>query len=127
MRPLPWLNRLCDPPAPQREELRDDPEVFLGYVDGQRLDGLVEPAVDLARDDLGPAHGELETLAPERLDEDGELELAAALHDPGVRSLRVLHAQRDVADQLGVEAVLEHARRKLGALAPRERRGVRPD
>ena len=43
--------------------------------------------------DLGAAGGELEALAPQRLDEDRELQLAATLDDPGIPALGVLHAQ----------------------------------
>ena len=114
-------------PLAERQKLRDDPNVVLRDVDGERLDRLVQPAVDLARNDLGAAGGELEALAPQRLDEDRELQLAATLDDPGIRALGVLHAQRDVADQLGVEPAFEHPRRELAALATRQRRGVDAD
>ena len=68
----------------QREELGDDAEVVLGNVDREELDRLVALAVDLADDDLRLPDGELEALAPHRLDEHRELELAAALHFPRV-------------------------------------------
>ena len=61
-------------------------------------------AVDLAGDDLGLADGELEALAAHHLDEHRELELAASLHLPRVGAVGGEHAQRHVADQLGVEA-----------------------
>ena len=57
-------------------------------------------AVDLASEDLGLAHRELEPLAAHQLNEDRQLQLAAALDLPGIRSIRVAHAKRDVADQL---------------------------
>ena len=73
----------------QREQLGDDADVVLGHVDGEPLDGLVHAAVDLAREHLRLAHGELEALAAHQLDEHGELQLAAALDLPRVGPLRV--------------------------------------
>ena len=84
-------------------------------------------AVDLARDHLRLADGELEALAAHRLHEYGELKLAAALHLPGVAAVAVHHADRDVAHQLALEPVLHHARGEPGARLARERRGVDPD
>ena len=75
-------------------------EVLLGRVDRDALDGLVQDAVDLARDDLRLADRQLEALAAHLLDEDGELELAAALHLPRVGRLGRQDAERDVADEL---------------------------
>ena len=110
------------------QQLGDRAEVLLGGVDGEPLDGLVHLAVDLTGDDLRLADGELEALATHLLDEDGQGELAAALHLPGVRSLRGQDAQRHVADQLAVEPVLDQAGGDLRALlAPDERRGVGAD
>ena len=88
----------------QREHLRDHADVVLGHVDRQALDRLVADAVDLADDDLRLADGQLEALAAHDLDEDRELQLAAALDLPGVRALGVEHADRDVADRLGGRA-----------------------
>jgi hypothetical protein len=73
------------------------------------------------------ADGQLEPLAAQLLDEDAELQLAAPLHLPRVGPVGVAHAQRDVADELGIQAVLEQARRELRAVAARERRGVDAD
>nr|BFE75180.1 hypothetical protein GCM10020092_084810 [Actinoplanes digitatis] len=96
-----------------------------GGVDGQALDRLVHLAVDRLGDHLGLADGQLVRLAAHLLDQDGQGELAAALHLPGVRALGRQDAQRDVADQLLVETVLDHAGRDLGALdLADQRRGV---
>src|SRR6478735_4039049 len=100
-----------------REQLRDRAEVLLGDVDGHALDGLVDLAVDLARHDLRLADRELEALATHLLDEDGQGQLATALHLPRVGTLGGQDAERDVADELLVEAVLDLARRDLVALA----------
>lgn len=92
------------------------------------LEGLVHLAVDLLRDHLRLADGELEALAPHLLDEDGEGELAAALHLPGVGAADVDDLQRDVADELAVEPVLHHAGGQLVTLdLADDRRGVRAD
>ena len=110
------------------EQLRDRAEVLLGRVDREVLVGLVHLAVDLLRDHLRLADGELEALAAHLLDEDRERELAAALHLPGVGAADVEHLERDVADELAVEAVLHHAGGELVALdLADERRGVRAD
>src|SRR6478609_6707768 len=96
-------------------DLRDRAEELLGGVDREALDGLVDLAVDLTRHDLGLAHGQLVALAAHLLDEDGEGQLATALHLPRVGTLGVEDTQRHVADELLVEAVLDHAGRDLGA------------
>ena len=60
-------------------------------------------AVDLLGDDLRPRHLQLEALAPHHLDQDRQLQLAAAddLHLLG--RVGRLDADRDVAEQLLVE------------------------
>ena len=80
------VDHLLQPPLAQREQLRDDADVLLGDVDRDALDRLVPLAVDLARQHLGLADGQLEALAAHQLDEHGELQLAAALHLPRVRA-----------------------------------------
>ena len=82
------------------EQLGDRAEVLLGGVDGQPLDRLVHLAVDLAGDHLRLADGQLEALAAHLLDQDGQRQLAAALHLPGVGALGRQDPQRHVADQL---------------------------
>ena len=69
------------------EHLDDDAGVVLGHVDGEALHRLVALAVDHARDDLRLADGQLKALAAHGLDEHGQLQLAAALHLPGVRAI----------------------------------------
>ena len=110
------------------EELGDRAEVLLRGVDGEALEGLVDLAVDLAGDHLRLADGELEALAAHLLDEDRQRQLAAALDLPGVGALGRQDAQRHVADELGVEAVLDQAGGDLGALdLADQRRGVGAD
>ena len=110
------------------QQLGDRAEVLLGRVDGQALHGLVDLAVDLLGDHLRLADGQLEALAAHLLDQDRQGQLATALHLPGVGALGGQHAQRDVADQLLVEAVLDQAGGDLGALdAAHQRAGVGAD
>ena len=98
--PVPWLTICWSAALAQREQLRDDADVLLGDVDRDALDRLVPLAVDLLRQHLRLADRELEALAAHQLDEHRELELAAALHLPGVRARGGEDAQRDVADEL---------------------------
>ena len=111
----------------QGEELRHDAEIVLGNVDGEQLDRLVALAVDLANDDLRLADGELEPLAPHRLDEDRQLELTATLHFPRVGPLGRQDPERHVADELLLQPVLDLARRELPAVLAGEYRGVDAD
>ncbi len=125
--PVPWFTICSRRPLRTASSWRDGAEVLFGHVDRDALDRLVQLAVDLSRHDLGLADGELEALAAHRLDEHRELELAAPLHLPRVGSLGRQHAQRHVADELGVEAVLHESRGELVALGAGERRRVDAD
>src|SRR5688572_23503951 len=64
------------------EQLGDGAEVLLRSVDGEPLDGLVHLAVDVLRDHLRLADGQLEPLASHLLDENGQRQLTAALDLP---------------------------------------------
>ena len=79
-----------DPALAGREGLGDRADVLVGHVDHAALERLVALAVDLAEDDLGPAHLQLVALAAHRLDEHRELQLAPAgdLDDVGRRRCR---------------------------------------
>ena len=108
-------------------QLGDHADVVLGRVDAHPLDRLAAAAVDLAGDHLGLADGELEALAAHDLDQHGQRQLAAALDLPDVGALGVDDAQRDVADQLALEARLELAGGELVAVLAGQRRGVDAD
>ena len=68
-------------------------------------------AVDLAGEHLRLTDGELEALSSHRLDQHRKLELPATLHLKVVGALGLGHPQRDVPDDLGVEAALQAAAR----------------
>ena len=98
--------------------------MLVGHVDDASLDRLVALAVDLADDHLGPADLQLVALAAHRLDEHGELELAAAGDLDARRASGVLEPDRHVAEHLAVEAVAQVAGGEVRAVLAGERRGV---
>ena len=108
----------------QPHHLGDGAHELLGSVHGDPLEGLVEPAVDLAGDHLRLAHREFETLSTHELHQNGELQLTASLHLPLVRAIGGVDEDRDIADELLVQAGLEQACSELVAGTPRQRRGV---
>ena len=114
-------------PLAQGEQLGHDAEILVGHVDADALHRLVHLAVDLSRHDLRLADRELEALASHRLDQHGELQLAAAEDLPHVGPLGRPDADGDVPDQLGVEPRLEQAGRHLVAVQTGQRRGVDAD
>ena len=84
-------------------------------------------AFDLPHEHLRLADRHLEAFAPHDLGEHRELELAAALDLPGIGTEGGEDAERDVADELLVEALLHLARGQLVAFGAGERRGVDAD
>ncbi len=101
--------------------------MFVGHVADAALLGLEALAVDLFGDHLGPADLQLVALAAHRLDEHGELQLAAAGDLDDVGRIGAEQLDRDVAEQLAVEPVDEvPAGEELAVLAG-ERRGVDPE
>ncbi len=125
--PGPVVDDLLHPPLAQGEQLGDHAEVLVGDVDRDAVDRFVNDPVDLTREHLGLADGELEALPPHHLHEHGELQLAAALDLPGVGALGGEDADADVADELGVEAALDESGGQLRAVPARQRRRVDPD
>ena len=111
----------------EREQLRDDTQVLLGRVDRHSFDGLVELAVDRARHHLRLADRELEPLTAHHLDQHRKLQLAAALHLPTIGAVAGQHADRDVADDLLIQAPLHQPRGELVAVLPGRRRRVDAD
>ncbi len=116
----PVVDHVLHPALASGEQLRDDSEVLFRDIDRDPLDRFVTLAVDLFGHDLGLADVELEALATHRFDEHGELQLTAGLDFPGVGTLGRVDADADVADQLGVETVLDEAGGQLLAVPPGE-------
>ena len=81
-------------------------------------------AVDLLGDDVGPRHLQLEAFAAHHLDQDRQLQLAAADDLHLLRRVGRLDADRHVAEQLLVEPILQLARRDVLAFAAGHRRRV---
>src|SRR4051794_23757384 len=117
------VDHLLHPALPEREQLRDDADVLLRDIDGDPFDRLVLLPVEHAGQHLRLPHGELESLAPHDLDEDGELELSAPLYLPDIGARRRLHAQGDVSNELALEAGDQRAGRHNVALGACERGG----
>ena len=82
---------------------------------------VVLPFVVVLEDDLRLADAQLVAFAAHRLDEHGEVELAAARDAEHAGVGGVLDAQRDVALELALEALGEVARRDVLAFLARER------
>ena len=78
----------------------------------------------VAQQDLGTRRGQLEALAAHLLDQDGQLELAAAADLERLARFGRADLDRDVAEDLLLEPRLDLAARDVLALAPGERRGV---
>ncbi len=97
---------------------------LLGHVDHQVLDGLAAHAVDLLGHDVGPRHLQLVAFTPHHLDENRELKLAPADHLQLLGRVGVLHAQRDVAEQLACQPVSQVPRCDELPLPARHRRRI---
>ncbi len=104
----------------QRQELGHDAEIVVGHVDRHPLHRLEDLAVDLAGDHLWLPDRQLEAFTPHRLDQHGQLQLAAAEDFPQVGPIGRCDPDGDVADQFGVEAVLQQAGGELGAVGTRQ-------
>ena len=93
-------------------------------VDGQRLEGLVHHAVDGLGEHAGSRHGQLVAFAAHVLDEDGQVQFAAAGDAEHVGVGGFFDAQRDVALQLAHQALADLAAGDELAFVAGERRGV---
>ena len=136
------LAAIADQPAHREHELEPDAAVGVGGhllqaalaagqraldladvvgrdVDGDPLVRLVDLAVDLAQEHLRPDDLQLEALAAHLLDQDRQLELAAAADLERVARLGRVDLDRDVAEDLVLEARLDLAARDVLALAAR--------
>ena len=107
-----------------RQQLRDDADKVFGNIDDQQLHRFVERAVDLAGDDGGLGHLQLVAFAAHGLDDDRELEFAAAGDLEGVRLFGIDDAEADVLFLLVKESLAELARGHEFSLASRPGRIV---
>ena len=98
-------------------ELGDGAHVLFRHVDGGVFHRLVDHAVDLLGDHLRTADGQLIAFATHLLGEHGQRQLATALDLPGVGAVGGQHLDGDVADELAVQTVLDHAGGELVVLA----------
>ena len=144
------LAAIADQAADRQDELHPDPAVGVGRdllepalapgdrgldladvvgrdVDGDPLVRLLDLAADLAQEDLRARRGQLEALAAHLLDEDRQLELAAAADLERLARIGRADLDRDVAEDLLVEAGLDLAAGDVLALATGQRRGVDPE
>ena len=110
--------------APAAERFHHRALVRLLDVHGERLVGLVHLAVHELGEHLRTRHGELIALAAHVLDQDRQVQLAAARDAQHVRLVGVLDAQRDVALQLAIQPLAQLAAGDELAFPAGERRGV---
>ena len=103
--------------------LHDDAGMNFVDVDDDFLDRLQLFAClrVLAQQHLRPRHRELEALAPHGLDQDAELQFAAAGDFHGILLVGFAHAQRHIAFRLAQQAVADHAAGDLAAFGAGER------
>ena len=100
------------------------PTKFFGDVDGEMLDRFHQLAVYSLGDDLGLADHQFVAFTAHHFNQDGKLQFSAAQDFERVGRAGVLDAQRDVGEQLLLEALAQVARRDVGAVFSREWRGV---
>ena len=123
-RPLPLLTILVIVPRRMPHCAMTTPWKSSATSMTEILDRLHDLAVDDLGDDVGAGDLELEALAAHHLDQDRELQLAAAQHFHLLRRVGRLDLDRHVAEQLAIEPVLDLPRGHELPFAPRHRRGV---
>ena len=98
--------------------------VFFGHVDHELLDRFHYGAVDRLGDDIRPGDLELVAFAAHHLDEDRQLQLAAPDHFDLLGRIGRLEADRNIAEQLAVEAVAQLPRRDILPVPACHGRGI---
>ena len=106
------------------ERFHDAALVVLVDVDGQRFERFVHHAVDGLGEHARLADGELIAFAAHVLDEDGEMQFAAAGDAEHVGIGGFIDAQRDVALELAHQALANLAAGDELAFLAGERRGI---
>ena len=108
--PMAVVHHLLHTSLADSHELRHCAQVRFRHVNPQPLHRLMQLAIDGLRDHLRLPDGQLESLAPHRLDQHRQLQLTAALHYPGVRTFGGQHPDGDIADHLPRQAILQQPR-----------------
>ena len=85
----------------------DGADVLIGHVGDTSFQRFVALAVDLAQDDLGPAHLHLVALAAHRLDQHGQLQLAATGDIDHLGRVAVGQADRHIAQHFTLEPIAQ--------------------
>ena len=106
------------------EAFHDSAHVLLRHFDRQVLDWLAELAVDCLVDNFRFADLQLVALAAHLLDEDGQMQLAAARYLEDIRRIRLFDLHRDVRLDFLEQAVAQMAARDELAFAAGERARV---
>ena len=106
----------------QAERLDHGALILVGHVDDELLERFEQAAARVAvGDHLGLGDAELHAFAAHLLDQDGEVQLAAARDLDAVGTPQVFDAQRHVDAQLALEAVLDLAQGHGAAVLAGER------
>ena len=104
------------------ELFHDGADVFLRYVDGQFLHRLADAALLVApENDLRAGHRKLIALPAHLLDQNGEVQLAAARDAERIGGIGLLDAHGHVRFDLGEQALAQVAARDILALLARKR------
>ena len=115
-RPEPWFTILAILPLRAPSFSITTPRNASGQSITSSSTGSCTLPLIVLREDLGLAHHQLVALAPHHLDQDGQLQFAAAHHLERVGTARLLHPDRDVGQQFLVQPVAQIARRHVLSL-----------
>src|SRR6185437_12574225 len=108
-------------PFSLRDQIDDLAAEFGGDIDNQDFIRLVLLAVDLFYQNLRLPDGELEAFATHGLDEDSQVEDAAAIDEEAVGAIRVFYFQREILFRLFQQTIAQVTRSDEFAVFPIER------
>src|SRR6185312_11589758 len=107
-----------------RECLYEEARGDVRRLNVELLEWLLDTVEAAMEDNFGAVHRKLVAFAPHRLDEDGEVQFAAAADDELVRGIAVLDAQRDIRLDFAEQPLPDLAACHELALTASERRIV---
>ena len=110
--------------AARAEKFHHDADEIFRAIDDEQFERLDAAAIFGAHHDFRLADHHLVAFAAHRLDQDRELQFAAAQHAESVGGAHVFDAQRDVGEQFAIEARAEVARGDVLAFATCEWRSI---